>query len=194
MEKMKQLLQKYGKNIAIILWVLVLLGGLFVLIRKYNATQQWYTTFTSVDKSFAVQYPRTRDVQLPKSDAWAIVASFVTNNDNLITKSNTKPYINIAKGAVAGKLDDVYATTVTKYQKLFKNVKIISEGNERINGENGKKLVFEGTLGGRNMHYVIVFVPYQDTIYTLTAASAPEDATLLSKELDTMLSTWKFLE
>ncbi len=194
MENMKQILQKYWKNIAVALWIIVLLVWGYFLIRKYNATQQWYTTFTSIDKSFAVQYPRTRDVQLPQSDAGAIVASFTTNNDTLETKSNAKPYINIAKGAVAGKLDDVYATTVTKYKKLFKNMKVISEGNERVNGENGKKLVFEGTLWWRNMHYAIVFVPYKDTIYTLTAASAPVDATLLSKELDTMLSTWKFLE
>ena len=187
-------MQKNWKLIAGIIAGIALLVGVWIYVKYYNNSQKWYTTFTSVDKTFSVDYPRSRQVQLPKTDQGAIVASFVTDNDSLKTTSNIKPYVNIAKGAVAGNIDDVYAQTIEKYKKLFKNVQIISEGKDRINGENARKVVFEGTLGGRKMHYVVVFIEYKQMIFTITAASAPVDAQILGKELEIILSTWKFTE
>lgn len=92
-----------------------------------------------------------------------------------------------------GSLDEVYQTAVGKYKKLFKDVTIISEDNERVGGVNAKKIVFTGTLWWRHMHYVIVITQYNGTIYTITAGAAPVDAKLLSDMLEVFLSTWKFV-
>ncbi len=188
-------MQKNSKWIIGIIAGIIVLVAIWVYVRHYNANQQAYTTFTSTDNSFDVQYPRGRQVQLPEASAGgALVASFVTDDESMQTSSNVKPYVNIAKGAVVWKLDDVYAATLEKYKKLFKNVEITSQTKDRINGENARIVAFDGALGGRKMHYIVVFIPHNDTIYTVTAASSPADSAVLGKELDVMLSTWKFTD
>ena len=122
MEKVKQLVKRFR-------WVIIgllIIGGLLLFgkgVKKYNNFQSQYTTFTAVDGSFSLEHPRNWEVQIPGQGA--IVATLIT--DVVPTTSATKPYINIAKGAVKGNLEHSYISAKEQYQKLFKNMKIIEE-------------------------------------------------------------------
>jgi hypothetical protein len=63
-----------------------------------------------------------------------------------------------------------------------------------LGGEWAKKLVFDGTLGGRLVRYTVVLTRYEDVIYTLTSSSSQTDYDAVKPTLDGVLGTWKFLE
>jgi hypothetical protein len=175
-------------------WVIVgllIIGGLLLLgkgVKKYNAYQGNYTKFSAVDGSFSLEHPRNWSVQIPGKGA--LVATLMT--DSVPTTSTFKPYINIAKGAVKGNLEKEYATAKDKYQKLFRNVKIISEKQVKFGGTPAKMLVMEGSVGGKAMHYTIAFAEHNGEIYTLSAASSPSDAAILDTQFMKVLDSWTF--
>lgn len=144
-------------------WVIVIaiiIAGLFLFgrgVKHYNTTQKEYVTFTAVDGSFSLEHPRNWTVQLPGKGA--IVATLVT--DAVPTSSTMKPYINIAKGAVQGSLEDEYKKTIEKYKKLFRNLRVVSEEPTTFGGEPARMIVMEGSVGGRQMHYAVAFTEYK---------------------------------
>jgi hypothetical protein len=183
---MNKFFAKRWKLLLVALVVLLVLVGMY--IKKYNLTQKQYVTFSSPDQSFSLQHPRSWDVQVLNKGA--LVAAFIT--DERVDLTGPKPYINIAKGAVQGQLDDVYKDTLEKYKKLFHDVKIISETNGIINGSNAKKLIFDGTLGGKKIRYIVVVMDENGILYTITAASGQADSANLEEQVNKMLSTWSF--
>ena len=183
---MKSFFTKRWKLLLLIL-VLVIIG-LWFSIKKHNVEQKDYVLFSSPDQSFSVQHPRNWDVQIVNK--WALVATFMTEERK--DPSSVRPYINIAKGAVQWKLDEVYTATVEKYKKLFKTMVIVSETSWQINWSDARKLVFDGTIGGRKTRYIVVVMDEKGILYTITAASADTDSAELEMQVNKMLATWQF--
>lgn len=123
---MKQFLNKRWKLLVVALIVLLVLLGIY--IKKHNQELKGYVTFSSPDNSFSVQHPRSWNAETLNKGA--LVATFTTDERKDFT--NNKPYINIAKGAVQGKLDEVYASTLEKYKKLFRNMTIVTQTNGKV--------------------------------------------------------------
>ncbi|MBP6085631.1 hypothetical protein KA478_00140 [Patescibacteria group bacterium] len=184
------MIKRNWKKILIVLIVIAALVLVGIFLKKYNASQSQLGAFTSPDGSFSTQLPKAWDAQITSKGA--IVVTFVT--DSIQSTSNVKPYINIAKGAFSGDLNTVYAETTAKYQKLFRNIKVVDNGTVSIDGKEGKKFVFDGTLGGRVMRYAVIVTQEQGVIYTITSAAAPADFPQVQPVLDSMASSWKFLQ
>lgn len=172
-----------------IVWVFI--GTLFV-VKKYNNKQNELGTFTSPDGTFSTQLPNLWNAQMADQSKWAILVTFVT--DAIQTTSNNKPYIHIAKWWVAGDLQAVYTSTLERYQKLFKNYQLVSNADLEIDWQAAKKNIFDWTLGWKLLRYWVVFVPYKDTIYTVTASASLSDFDQVNVALDSIVKDWKFIQ
>ena len=161
-------------------------------MKKYNKDQANPALFTSPDGSFSTILPKAWDAQIADASKGAIVVTFVT--DSIQTTSNNKPYINIAKGALTGELNTVYAETKAKYGKIFRKLQIVQEAELQIWSDVGKKLIFDGTLWGKLTRYAVVIVPHNGVVYTVTASSAINDFDKVEPVINGLIKEWKFLQ
>ncbi len=183
-------MKKNLKISLIVVLVIALIVWWVFLLKRYNDSRVSPSAYISPDGTFALEIPKTWSAQIP--DAWSIVVTFINNDIN--TTSQAKPYINIAKWWLQWDIDQVYAETVGKYKRLFKKFEIVEETEIKLGGEWAKKLVFDGTLGGRLVRYTVVLTRYEDVIYTLTSSSSQTDYEAVKPTLDGVLGTWEFLE
>ncbi len=185
-------MKKHLKKIFIALLIVAVLVWIGFLLKKYNKDQSNPALFTSPDGSFSTELPKAWDAQIADASKGAIVVTFVT--DSIQTTSNNKPYINIAKGALSGDLNTLYAETLEKYKRVFRKLQIVQEADLLIWNDPGKKLVFDGTMGGKITRYAVVLVSHNGVIYTLTASSAATDFDQVHVVIDGIIKEWKFLQ
>ena len=185
-------MKKNLKKILIAILIIAALVWIGFLLKKYNKDQANPALFTSPDGSFSTILPKAWDAQIADASKWAIVVTFVT--DSIQTTSNNKPYINIAKWAFSGDLETVYAETKVKYSKVFRKLQIVQEAELQIWSDVGKKLIFDGTLGGKLTRYAVVIATHNWVVYTVTASSAINDFDKLHPVIDWLIKEWKFLQ
>ena len=185
-------MKKLVKKIIIVLLVVAVLVWIGFLLKKYNKDQANPATFTSPDGTFSTELPKAWDAQIADESKWAIVVTFVT--DSIQTTSNNKPYINIAKGALSWDLATIYTDTKAKYGKIFRKLQVVQEVDLQVWSDMGKKLVFDGTMGGKLTRYAVVIVSHNGTVYTLTASSAVNDFEQVNIVIDDVIKNWKFLQ
>lgn len=185
-------MKKHLKKILIALLVVAVLVGIWILLKMHNKDQANLASFTSPDGSFSTELPKAWDAQIAEENKGAILVTFVT--DSIQTTSNNKPYINIAKGAMSGDLNTLYEETKAKYQRVFRNLQVVQEGELEIWWDQGKKLIFDGTLGGKITRYAVILVTHNGVVYTVTASSAINDFEPVHVVIDGMMKEWKFLQ
>lgn len=185
-------MKKHFRKILIAVACVVILVWIGLILKNHNKNQAALGMFTSPDGTFSTQLPNAWDAQLADQSKWSIIVTFVT--DSIQTTSNNKPYIHIAKWAVQGDLDTVYADTVEKYKKLFKNFQSVQETNILIGGSAGKRIIFDGMLGGKILRYAVAMISHNGAIYTVTASAAQMDFDKVNPVLEGIIKDWKFLQ
>lgn len=184
--------KKISKNtwtVIVIVAILVLLWLFARGVKKNNIYKSWHATFQSMDATFAVDYPRTWEVQV--GNRGAIEATFV--NKDKIEVDWKYSYIHISKWVIgSATVEEAYAEALNKYSNLFKKMNIIAQEDKKIDGVPAKMVVFDGTLGGKSMSYAIVVFVKDGTTYVATAAGDAGWTKELQQNLNSMLSSWKF--
>lgn len=175
--------------IITLLAVAVLIGLMVFVVKKNNVYKAGHDTFQSMDATFAVDYPRTREVQV--GNRGAIEATFV--NKDKIEVDWKYSYIHISKWVIgSSNVEEAYAEAMQKYSQLFKKMEIVAEENRKVDWSPAKMVVFNGTLGGKSMSYAIVVFVKDGTTYVATAAWDAGWTKELQQNLNSMLSSWKF--
>lgn len=177
-------------------WTIIAVVGLVVLlwllgwvVKKNNTYKEWHDTFKSMDGSFSVDYPRTWEVQI--WNRGAIEATFV--NKEQVQVDWKYSYIHISKWVIwSANVEDAYAEAMQKYSNLFKKMEIVSEQSLKVDSTPAKMVVFNGTLGGKDMSYAIVVFVKDGVTYVGTATGEPNAYKELQQQLNGMLSSWKF--
>lgn len=185
-------MKKHLKKILIAVVVIVALVAIGYFLKKYNQSLANLSTFTSADGSFSTQLPKAWDAQIADEGKWKIVVTFVT--DTIKSTTNSKPYINIAKWAQSGDINTIYAETLEKYKKVFRKLQIVQELDLSMWWDTAKKLVFEGTLGGRITRYAVILVSHNGEVYTITASAWINDFDQVNTVIDGLVKQWKFLQ